>query len=284
MFYAFTATLISAATLVAQKFSLSRLNINNRVFNFVIFFFLALTAFLWSLNNKTLPSKEFFQGTPLLLLIVLLLLAFSWNALFSYALQKEEMSESELIISFSPIITILLAFLFLPEERNYFVFFPALIAGIFLVWANIDHHHLDFSRQERILAVAVLGIAVEAIIIKELLYFISPEALYALRCAGVLPLFALLIAVKPGFKPNLNPLQTAFVGLIGFLATIQMVFFYRAYQTLGVTETTLISLLAPVLVFIFTPYFLKEKIKTRQWIALVVIVVCIAVSQLLFKT
>jgi len=284
MFYALTATLISAATLVAQKFSLSKLKINNRIFNLVVFFFLALTAFLWSLHNQTLPTKEFFQGTPLFLLIILVLIAFSWNALFSYALQKEEMSESELIISFSPLITIILAFLFLPEERSYLIFIPALIAGGFLIWANINHHGLDFSKQEKILFIAVLGIATEAILIKELLYFLSPEALYTLRCASALPLFAVLVAVKPDFKPNLNPIQTAFVGLIGFLATIQMVFFYHAYQILGVTQTTLISLLGPVLVFVFTPYFLKEKIKKKQWVALIVITACIVLSQYLLKT
>ncbi len=284
MLYALIATFISATTLVAQKYSLSRLNINNRIFNLVVFFFLALTAFFWSLHNGTLPDKEFFQGPILWLLLALLLITFSWNALFSYALQREEMSESELIISFSPILTILFAFLLLPEERNYLIFIPTLIAAGFLIWANIERQHINFTRQEKILAIAVLGIAVEAIIIKELLYFISAEALYAIRCAGVLPLFLLLVAVKPRFKPSLNPVQTAFVGLIGFLATIQMVFFYRAYQVLGVTETTLISLLGPVLVFLFTPYFLKEKIRSRQWVALIVIVVCIAVSQYLLKT
>jgi len=187
MLYAFLATFISAVSLVAHKFTLSNLKVNSRVFNLVVFIFLAGTALIWAYFNNTFPDKSFFEGFSLLLFVAVVFIAFAWNALFSYALQKEQMPEAEIIIALSPILTIMLALMFLPEERNLAILIPAFIAGAALVWANIGKHHFYFSRSEQILLIAVLGIATETILIKHLLSFIAAEALYALRCFFTLP-------------------------------------------------------------------------------------------------
>jgi len=284
MFFAFAATFISAITLVIQKLSLSKFRVNAFGFNLLVFFFLALTAFIWTILNHSLPQKSFFQGESLILFIFLVFLAFIWNTLFSYSLQKEEMSEAEMIISMSPIFTVLLALILLPEERNYFIFAPALVASGALIWSNIEKRHFDFSKTEFTLLLAVLGIALEAIVIKKLLNFIPTETLYFLRCSFSLPLFALILLTQMKKKmifPN-SKKSFSLIALVGILATFQMVFFYRAYHSIGVTETILISLLAPILVFILTPYFFKEKIAKKLWFALAIILICIIISELKF--
>ncbi|MCD6421740.1 EamA family transporter, partial [bacterium] len=234
MGFAFLATIISAFTLLAQKFSLSELKVDHRYFNLVVFFFLALTAFVWSSAQGTITSFFRLPLVGYLLLGALVLLAFFWNSLFSYALAKEEMPEAELIISFNPILTMLLAFLFFPEERKVVIFVPALIAGASLVWSHWQGQHLKLSRQEKLILLAVVGISVEALVIKELLRFLPPEALYALRCAFALPFFGLLALVRPP-KTTLSLRALVFIALIGVLATVQMVSFYRAYEIIGIT-------------------------------------------------
>jgi len=41
--------------------------------------------------------------------------------------------------------------------------------------------------------------------------------------------------------------------------------------------------LGPILVLSFCPYFLKQKVSRKQWIALIIILICIIISELNFK-
>jgi drug/metabolite transporter (DMT)-like permease len=280
MFYAFLATGISALTLVLQKFILSRLKIEFRLFNAIGFISLALAAFIWTMANHSLPSANFFSTPILILLLILLLVVFVWNYLFAYALCKESMAESELIIMMQPFFTVLLAYAVLPSERSLTIFLPAIFAGLILVWANFKKHHLAFDQMEKFLLFAVFLMAIDTIIIKEILslYSISAESLYFLRSSLVaIPMIAVVFLFKVPIKINLKNLL--WIVLSAVLATGQFVFFYRAYLAIGVTQTILISLLAPVIVFLLSTYILKEKIAWKLWLALILIIMCIALVQ-----
>ena len=209
MFYAFLATGISALTLVLQKFILSRLKIEFRLFNAIGFISLALAAFIWTMANHSLPSANFFSTPILILLLILLLVVFVWNYLFAYALCKESMAESELIIMMQPFFTVLLAYAVLPSERSLTIFLPAIFAGLILVWANFKKHHLAFDQMEKFLLFAVFLMAIDTIIIKEILslYSISAESLYFLRSSLVaIPMIAVVFLFKVPIKINLKNL------------------------------------------------------------------------------
>jgi drug/metabolite transporter (DMT)-like permease len=281
MIYAFVGAGLYALVLILQKFVLSNLKVEYKVFNALIFLVLAASALVWSIFNHSLPSKSFFSPLILFLLFVLMLVVVLWNSLFSSALQKESMPEAELIIMLQPLLTILLALAIFPQERNWLLVIPAVVAAGILIWANFKKHHLDFDRQEIILLFAVVLMAVDTILVKGILSLtgIAGESLYFIRCfLALIPLSLLTLNVRPW--PKLSFKSLILILLSGLVAVAGIVFFYRAYVLIGVTQTVLISLLAPVLVFLLSAYLLKEKIAWKLWVALAVISICIVIVQL----
>ena len=59
-----------------------------------------------------------------------------------------------------------------------------------------------------------------------------------------------------------------------------MIFYYYAYQKMGIVYTELINTLSPVLIVIGSYIFLKDKSVTKRNIAaLVVIIICVVIAQ-----
>ena len=81
--------------------------------------------------------------------------------------------------------------------------------------------------------------------------------------------------------PKLTSIANKTKIMIFFTAITAITFrviLYYGYQTLGVVFTTIIFILAPVLIYIFAAIFLKEKITKRQIISSFVIVACVVAA------
>jgi len=63
--------------------------------------------------------------------------------------------------------------------------------------------------------------------------------------------------------------------IISIVWVVYRVIMYYGYQTIGIVFTTMLLILAPIVIYIFAAIFLKEKIKLRQIIASIIIVACV---------
>jgi drug/metabolite transporter (DMT)-like permease len=117
--------------------------------------------------------------------------------------------------------------------------------------------------------------AIEMIFIKILLAVYSPVALYTIRTFLVFVVLAIFL--RPNFE-GLNYKKTLIMAGTAFLAVIQMVLIYTSVGREGLVFTTLILILTPILIFIFSIIFYKEKFSIRTLILYIIIIACIAAA------
>jgi len=288
MFYIpIIGSLLEATGMIIEKKIMKKKNIDYKTYT--VYGFLAIVAvmipfiiFFWNIKPENLILKN------LIIFSAIVIIALIANLLIFYSLKRETMSEFEPISMMQPLFTILLAFIFsfflseYSNERNPLILILALVASITLIAAHIRKNHLVYNKY---MIAALLGgflFSLELVLTKILLP--SPSSLtwdivksgftfYFLRC-----LFILIIAWII-FRPNFKKIDknTHYLNwIVGIIFVIYRLILYWGYATLGIIYTTVIlSLLSPVLIFIFARIFLKEKIKKRQIISAVIIVLCV---------
>lgn len=262
--------------IIVDKIVLTRRQVSLHVFVPILFFFLfLLTAICYPFLGQV--SADFFQIRYLLLFLAMIVVAIIWNIFYYRGVQAEKIHEFELIVMFQPLLTILLATVFLKGERNIFLEMAAIVAAIALVIARLNKNHLEFSSSSLGLVLAVILMSVELIIIDFLLKVLSPVALYCLR-TGIIFLFFLFY-----YHPSFRKVADHNFGLIfatSFLGVVQMVTKFYGFEQFGVVYTSLILILSPVLVYIISTIFLHEHLKWRTVVCGIVIFACIIYATL----
>ncbi|MEK6914713.1 MAG: DMT family transporter [Nanoarchaeota archaeon] len=220
--------------------------------------------------------------------IFVLIISFSFfaNYLNFFALKHKDLSKLESVRLTLPLFTILLTFLFsfffsiYRNERNYYILFFAFVAILALFFANIKKEHFYFDKYSVAALFSSIFFAIELTISKSLLNFYDPISFYFIRC------FLIFILSLMVFRNKLNKINNGSI----FLFLISGVFWvgyrillYYGYNIFGIVFTTTIFILSPVLVYVFSAIFLKEKISRRQVFSSVIIVFCI-LGALLFET
>ncbi|MBI4029931.1 DMT family transporter [Candidatus Berkelbacteria bacterium] len=270
-FFPLAAAFATAAGLVYDKVILSRFKLDYRVFTVFLFFFLFLVtipvALWWGRADVAI-----FQPVYLIFLFLVVFLAVIWNLLLYRAVASEKLVEVELIFMSTPLVIVLLAALFLPAERDLKIFLPAIFATLALLWAHLKKHHLDFSKQQKGLLIAIVLIGLETILVKKLLAVYSPPLLYLAR-SGLIFLILLLFLRAPKWK--IKPRATWGIFKVAIVGMAQMILTYFGYQLAGVSLTTLILVLAPVLIYLFSVVFLKEKLTPKHIVSFVIILASI---------
>jgi drug/metabolite transporter (DMT)-like permease len=212
------------------------------------------------------------------------------NLLMIYALKRENLTELEPIRLMQPLFTILIAFslsFFLAsysQERNPLHLIFALVACLTLILSHIKKHHLSFDKY--ILA-ALLGnflfgleLALSRLLLpgfSELKTSLSYSfTFYMLRCFFIFLICYLVFRPKISSFPKKAILPTIIVSAIwGIYRTI----LYMGYATYGVVMTTiLLSILAPIFIYILAHIFLKEKLELKNIIAAVIIIICVVLA------
>jgi len=278
MFPLIAAVSLSAGVLV-DKIILTRKRIALHVYIPVLFLFLCLTVgvlfpFLGWVN------ADFFKPLYLLVFLAMIVAAIIWNLFYYRGLQSEKVHEYELIMMFQPLLTILLATLFLKGERNIHIIIASVIAAIALIASHIKKQHFELSPGAWKLVWAVIFISIELILLKVLLNVFSPVALYFFR-TGILFIFFFLY-----YRPQLNkiaPLNLWLILASAALGTVQMVAKFYGFEAYGVIYTSLILILSPLLVYILSTLFLHERLKTRTVVSFLVILGCIVYATILGK-
>lgn len=275
MLAALLSSIAAATGLVVDKTALSRERISLKVFLPVVFILLfAFTAVLVPFQGQIDVSLALLPNT-LFLFFLMIVLAIAWNVLFYQGIQKEKVHQHELMMMILPLITVLLAAVFYPEERDWRVFILAVVASIALVFAKGQKEHFFIDRTSYNTFLGVVLMATESIIIRELLFSFSPVALYAFRT------LALAIFFMVYYRPAYSRVSRAHWWLIGWSAligVIQMLARFYAYLDLGIIYTTLVTILAPVIVFLASWEILHEKIRPRVIFAALVVLICVTIA------
>jgi len=272
-----SVAVLAAITLILQKFILSYQKVNYKDFNIFVFAFLFLiSAVFFPKFGWIKPDALSFYYISIAVLMIIF--ASLWNILLSQALQKEKVIEFELIQMLQPLATILLASLIFASERSVYILPAAIIASLALIVAHLKKNHLYFDKYSKYLLWAVLIMSVETIFNKILLAVYSPVALYTLRTFWVTILMWLIL--RPNFRTVNLKNGLTMIATAG-LAVFQMVLFYSAIQSEGLIFTTLILILSPILVYIFSIFVYKEKLIFRTALAFTIIIFCIVFASLM---
>lgn len=269
------STVATAGELVVDKIILGRRKVSLEVFLpvgflFIFLFALTLAPFLGGVDWQVATLTN-----SLFLLFLMIVVAVAWNALFYQSIQREKLHNHELIMMLGPIVTIVLAAIFYPQDFDSTVFYLAVVASLALIFAKGQKEHFFVDKTSYNTFLGVILMSTESIIIRELLYSYTPVALYAIRTFFIAAFFFLY------YKPKINQLGNTAVGLIAlssFLGLIQMVGRFYAFDELGIIYTTLITILGPVIVFLASWEILHEKIRPRVIFAALIILACVVIA------
>jgi len=273
MVAALLSAFAAAGGLILDKICLSRERITLRVYLPLVFVFLCLFSLLLSPTLGRIDFQIALLPNSLFLLFLMVIMAIAWNVLFYQSIQKERVSEHEMITMTAPLVTVLLAAAFFPEERDGRILLLAIVASVALFFARGEKRHFLLDQQSYNLFLGVVLMSAENIIFRELLYSYTPVALYAIR--------TLILAVffMAYYSPRYQQVSakhwwmivgSALFGLVTMLAKLY------AFSSIGVVHATLITLLAPLIVFFASWEILHERIRARVVIAAIVILAAVS--------
>ena len=228
---------------------------------FLFFGFWNVSQAAWELKNLAILS-------------FVILVSVAANYFTFVGLNRENLTEFEPLRLFQPLFVILLAFVIYSSERQTSptILIPALIASIALIFSHINKNHLRLNKYAIATLLGSLFFALELVASKSILALYNPLSFYIVRCFFV---FILSLAL---FKSKLSSTKNLKFNII-FIAIIWVAYrflLYTGYDLYGVIFTTLMFILAPVLIYVSAIIFLKEKPKLKNIIAAIIILACVA--------
>lgn len=275
MLYAFLAAIFAAAGIVVTKIILKN-KANLRLFLNALFLFLFLETALLAPRYAFFDSSKV-NGLSLFYFAFLIIAALVWNLLYYRAMQKESVVEFETISSAAPLLTIVLAAMLFADERHWLVVVAGVLAGLGLMFSQWRGEHLRFSRQDKILLLAILFMAVESQLQKIVLGFISPVGLYFVRTALI---FLLLQFIYPVRWREGNLRLYGAIALSAACGVGQMTLTFTSISKIGIVTTSLILMLAPLLIYLMSWLYFKEKMRWQEIVGATVILGAIAIASL----
>ena len=269
MLYPFLAVVFDVVTLITTKRLFRR-------FGVLTYRSFAVWLFIWIIAIGLILAPWFVSVQPaalepqyLWLLLAVAFLAANYNLLYYFSLEREKITAIEPMLLVNPIITILIASSFYASERSWHVYVAAGIAGLVLTWLHLRRHRLKLNLS----VIALVGFAIlyglEAVVIKQLLAVYSPLSLYLVR-AVVTAIF--LLVLEKGKLSHLTPRQIPYFLLIAAAAVAASTAIYSAYREIGISLTIFTLLLSPIVVYLLSALWLKEKLTWKNLVASGIIV------------
>jgi transporter family protein len=249
-----------------------------KTYNGISFPLMTLFTLVLLLIFRAPLSWDLFKGKLLLFLLLAVIITIITNLIFYRALKSDNLSEMETISLLTQIPLIIFASIFFKDERNILVLVLALIAVSSIIWSHWKRHHFAIARKTwPFLIWALLVAPFRGLISKVLLESWNPISLQLVEnfliCLVFVPLFYKSIKSVP---------KKAIIFLIitNILTTVAWILYYFSYQMSGVVYTVMIFSLQPVLVYISSLIFLKDKLDWKKLVAFGIILVTIIVAQI----
>lgn len=279
LYFPIIGSFLEAVGTVLQKKILKGKAINYKNYSVFEFFFIVLLSipfvyFMWGIE------RDAFLLRNVLIFASIVVVSVAANLAIAYSLKREDITEFEPIWLMQPLFTILLAFIFFENERNWNILTLSLIASLSLIFSHIKKSHLVFDRYSIAALIGSFLFALELVLSNFILDFYSPFVFYFLRCLFIF--LIIFLVFRPSFKILKNKAGWLFA-LIGLVWIFYRVIIYYGYTNIGVVYTTLLFILSGVFIFLFAIAFLKEKPKARQIVSAVIIVICVALSWFIRK-
>jgi drug/metabolite transporter (DMT)-like permease len=261
---------------ILDKFNLRNKKIGIKLYQTASFLALVLIMlpfiyFFWKLDSGAFELKNIliFVGIIISATIANLFIYYSERGAKITSIEPAIIVETFFVI----LITIIFGFFIKGfSETNSKIIIPAIIAMIALVFPYIKKEHF---KPNKYFVAAILGsffFALELVLSKLILNFYSPMTFYFLRC-----LFILMISFII-FMPNLKKLNVKNWGLILIVGAVYVGYrlaTYYGYLHYGIIFTTLIMMLAPIVVYLLASIFLKEKLSWKNVLSSAIIVGCV---------
>ena len=224
--------------------------------------------FFWNVNPLALMTKNI-----IIFLFVILFSIFA-NFLVFYSIKGEKINNLEPAKVLEPLFVIVLAiiFSFFAEglyERNIRIIAPALVAGFVLILTHFKKDHLEFNKYFIAAIAGSFFFALELVVSRLILDYYSPLSFYFLRSSSIFLISWIIF--RPRFKGLSSKVRWQ-IFLTGAVWVAYRLLVYYGYLNIGVVFTTLLLMLAPVLVYAFAHFFLKEKMSWKNFVASIVIV------------
>lgn len=270
--FPFLSALGGAAGVIIDKIALARKKIPLDVFQTFLFLFLCFFTAIFVPFLGKINFSLAFSNIYLLIFVMMIATAIVWNIFYYKGLQKEKLYEFELIITLTPLMTIFLASLFLPEERNWTIISASIIASLALIFAHIRRNHLVFNQYSLGLIICIFLISLEMIFQKLLLKVYSPISLYFFRTLIIFIFFLIF------YRPKISKVSLKGYGLIiasAAAGVMQMVLKFYGFSEFGIVYTTLILTLSPILIYFASFFIFKERLAKRTIVAAIIILACI---------
>ena len=276
LFEVILASVGYAGGIIANKFALSKFRVPVMRFIPLLFIWLAIVTAIFMPRFGGFEFNLFFQWRLMVLFILMIVVAVTWNIFFYQGIQKESLHEFELIMLFTPLATITLATIFLSDERNMTIIIPGLIASSALIISRFRHHHVHIGKTAWKTIIAMFLISLESILIKGLLVAFTPVSLYFVRTLVIAAVFLIM------YRPKLLAMSSVAFFLViisAIFGAMQMILKFYGFENLGVIETTMILVLGPFLVFSASAIFFQERLHKRDMLAATIVVLCVLYVQ-----
>jgi len=266
-----------AAGTILERLVLKKRKVNIKLYQVATFLAIVVSMlpfiyFFWGLNPEAFETKN------IVIFLIVVLFSIIANLLVFYSMKWEKVTNLEPARVLEPLFVVVLAivFGFFAEglyERNANVIVPALIAGFALVLTHFKKNHLTFNKYFIAAIIGSFFFALELVTSRLILDFYSPFSFYFLRSLSIF-LFSWII-----FRPRLGKLSTKVrweIFITGIVWVVYRIVIYYGYLSVGVVFTTLLLMLAPVLIYTFAYFFLKEKMSWKNFVASAIIVASVA--------
>ena len=222
-------------------------------------------------------SLELLSGRLLFFLLSSVFLSICTNILYYRALDRDKLTEMEVIGLLSTIPVVIFSGIIFADERNFYILIPALVAFTAIVWSHWKGGKILIKKDTRpfliwMLLLAPLGAALSKILLQSW----NPISLELVRSA------VLIAALTPLFHKNLekvSPKAMLLLLLTNILTAVAWIFFYFSFKISGVVYTLLLFSLQPLLVYFAAVFILKEKLEKKKFIAFMVVLASIAIAQ-----
>lgn len=261
---------------ISDKLNLNNNKISGITFTAILFLFMGILC---------LPLLYFFRPASISLLTVIVLgiiiaISFFQNYLFYMGLANKHLNRLQPILDSLPIISILLASIIYPSERNPFILLLGIITSTALFYSHLDKNELNkfefkFDKYSAAVFLSVLLMAILQLAYKYILIYVSPMFLYGVRATGVA--IILLILVRPSVK-GIKRNQYALFILSAILYSVSNLLLYLSINKIGISLTAIVVSISPVVIYLFSPIFLKEKLSLNRIIGSFVIICCVIAS------
>lgn len=164
-------------------------------------------------------------------------------------------------------------------ERHIPTIIAATIAALAVLWSHIDHHHIRLeSKTKQFLLYEMLISPFGVVAAKILLDTMHPIAFEFIRT------FALAILVAPLFISYIGSVGTnGFLLLVctNMITTVAWILYSFSIQRAGILYSVLIFSVQPLLVYVGSMLFLRERLEWKKAVALVVVLCAISANELL---